>query len=452
MVLKAEPDTFQCLCKQTCQTTWGNLGEFLEQGAKPPSLPGIWHCPHGEQAVGQHPEHSSKVRLEASGVVGFGPFVSGFGSTLSWPETGVAGTTGSLGTTGVTWETLCLLNLLWSLLGRLAGLSRSSSFAWQAMACFRILREYDGFYRGLWPSWQQSHGSKLHKSWSAFVYGLLCWYSLRCFGDHAGLCNAGHELHETFVVCREQDTTFTQELVGLWNAQTKTAHVKASCGCLLMHGFKNLQVQEAPDMATFQSKNHFQEQIELTIQAMEDTLSTQISNKTRHQKLFLLEVSASDHSPPTEAVKRLGYQAVRFKICHQKRRLVNFCRPSETLGYHRQVPTRGLQSAVLGEAGITWINSRGFKCMMPFKPSRIHSFHMPDCAQESAGSKFVMAVISMEIASACLLWPARLHESSQIHSVEHVQLDVHLELVDRHPELPESEEILMLRHEGPVAG
>ena len=56
--------------------------------------------------------------------------------------------------------------------------------------------------------------------------------------------------------------------------------------------------------------------------------------------------------------------------------------------------------------------------------------------------------------SACLLWPERQHGSLQTRSVEQVQRLVRLDLVGIvcQLELSEAAEILMLRHEGPVAG
>ena len=45
---------------------------------------------------------------------------------------------------------------------------------------------------------------------------------------------------------------------------------------------------------------------------MEDLLATEVPSKTPQQRLFLLEVYANDHSPLTEAVQKLGFQAFRF--------------------------------------------------------------------------------------------------------------------------------------------
>ena len=45
---------------------------------------------------------------------------------------------------------------------------------------------------------------------------------------------------------------------------------------------------------------------------MEDSFATEIPSKTPQQRFFLLEVYANDHSPLTEAIQKLGFQALRF--------------------------------------------------------------------------------------------------------------------------------------------
>ena len=80
-------------------------------------------------------------------------------------------------------------------------------------------------------------------------------------------------------------------------------------------GFR-ADVQATRDMlkqpTKFQNKPQIHDQIEQTIFNMEDSLFTEISNKTAHQRIFLLEVYANQHSPLTEAVQRMGLKALRF--------------------------------------------------------------------------------------------------------------------------------------------
>ena len=80
-------------------------------------------------------------------------------------------------------------------------------------------------------------------------------------------------------------------------------------------GFR-ADVQATRDMlkqpTKFQNKPQIHDQIEQAIFNMEDLLFTEISNKTAHQRIFLLEVYANQHSPLTEAVQRMGLKALRF--------------------------------------------------------------------------------------------------------------------------------------------
>ena len=78
----------------------------------------------------------------------------------------------------------------------------------------------------------------------------------------------------------------------------------------------HVAVQATRDMlkqpTKFQDTSQIHAQIEQTIHTMEDLLFTEISNKTNHQRIFLLEVYANQHSPLTESVQRMGLKAIRF--------------------------------------------------------------------------------------------------------------------------------------------